>query len=145
MKKHSILIFFLLILLLSCEKKVDDKRTEFLGDWHARINDYDCITLNIMKDQNCLGIYTVHSGGIDTYFSGTAKADKKHLKIGNKHFDIIEYPHSIDTNVERVYVYNHKANDLSTKLANWKMVLDGIKPSSEDTYTGEYTYYKADY
>jgi len=144
MKRKIIIFFIILFALLSCKKEDVFDMPEFIGRWHSQINGYDCIMLYIFE--NGATIYTLNWEGNETNYSGKKTwVDEDKLTFGKKYFKIIEYPHKIDTNIERVYVFNHYANDLSTKLANWKMVLKGIYPSSENSYTDTHVFYKPDY
>lgn len=123
MKKKHLIIFIHLIVLLSCTKEVDKKRPEFIGSWSSDIENYNEITLII--SENSSAHYTFDFEGIAEY-KGTAKANNKRLYIGNtNYFDIIEYPHMIDTSDEKHYTW-YNGNSIP---ANWKMVLYGLKPS----------------
>jgi len=144
MKRRIIPYLLILIALWGCKKEVVKDRTEFIGRWHAQINYYDCIMLYIYENGETH--YCINWQGNETnYFEKKTWANDKRLTFGNKYFKIIEYPHQIDTNVERVFVFNHYANDLSTKLANWKMTLKGVYPSTDNSFTDTYVFYKPDY
>lgn len=140
MKINLAIISILLFGLFACKKINEDKRSEFIGHWHAIISDYYCATIHINESGN--SYYSIIWQGDETSYGGKARANDKHLYIGSsKSFDIIEYPHTIDTSIEHEYVYYH---DGPPKIANWKMVLYGLKPSWLHV-CGKWTYYKADY
>lgn len=142
--KRTLLLFCLIMLFacFACQKVSEDKRTEFIGFWHASIGDGDCASININSDGT--GAYCLRYDYEESkIYSGRIRVNDKHIYIaGQNRFDIIEYPHMIDTSIERVYVYNHV--DDSHKIGNWKMVLYGLKPGSMHI-SGEWDYYKADY
>jgi hypothetical protein len=147
--KNSLIIFILLLVgLSSCKKQVENGSPEFIGYWSG--GSYDGIGgyvyLDINKNSRAY-FYCWDSENEHKYHSGgTARADDEKLTIGGtKYFTIIEYPHPIDTNVERHWINNWLGGTLnSTKLANWKMVLDGLNNSSS-CYRGNRPYYMADY
>lgn len=141
MKATLTFICILLITISSCKKEVAEEKNEFIGSWYATIY-YDGIaTLNISEDS-----YVTYNIWIEPdnhhKYEGIARANDKHFKIGRtKYFDIIEYPHIIDTATERFLLPDLGEGN---KLANWKMVLDGMKPGL--LYAdGKYAFYKADY
>jgi len=140
--KPKILIFCILIIAFSaCKKQVEKERPEFIGDWYACIGGCDYFVI-LKINENSEASYMIYWQGKDTNYYGVARANNKHFKIGRtKYFDIVEYPHKIDTVIEKKYVLNTKG---VLKLANWKMVLDGMKPSWLHV-SGTYTYYKSDY
>jgi len=139
MKEKLLIICIILLVLSACKKQVDKERPEFIGDWYAKImGDY---FVNLSVDSNSFANYMIYWQGKDNTYSGQARANDQHFKIGRlKYFKIIEYPHKIDTTIEKMYV----PDGFSVKLANWKMILDGMKPAWLHV-SGEYTYYKADY
>ncbi len=141
MKKNVIVIFILLIFLLSCKKKVENGSPEFIGHWFTQ----SVVDMHLDMDisESSYTIYSLYSSGHKTIYKGTARANAKHLKIGStRYFDIIEYPHEIDTALEKHHIYDSENN--TNKLANWKMVLDGIKPN-DNQFCGIVEYYKAEY
>jgi hypothetical protein len=136
----SVIIILISISFLYCKKKVDKDRHEFIGYWYARTGEYNRIILDISEDSK--SVCTIRYEGYEHRHTGTARANSKCLEINDiLYFDIVEYPHNIDTSVEKVYVWYV---DNSSKLANWKMVLYGPKPNSLHE-SGTVTYYKADY
>ena len=127
--------------LISCKKKVEDGSPEFIGHWFTQPTVDMHLDIDISETSHA--IYRLNSDGKETVYKGTARANTKTLKIGStRHFDIIEYPHQIDTTIEKHLIYN--ADDNTYKLATWKMTLYGIKPN-DNQFCGEEDYYKADY
>lgn len=128
--------------MLACKKQVEKERPEFIGEWHSSIDSTYPVILDI--EENSDAIYTVNwDGDNKNVFQGTARANDNTLNIGRAHyFKIIEYPHPIDTTLEKKYIYEIKSG--KGKLANWKMILKGIHPSWFIP-SGAWTYYKADY
>lgn len=138
---NPIIFCLLLLTIFSCKKVGDDSSQEFIGYWHARLSDYDHVFINI--DEKSFGFYTILWQGKEIHYSGVIRVNDKHIYLGGLYsFDIIEYPHQIDTSIEREFVSNH--NDFSPRLANWKMTLYGLKPAKFHV-CGNWTYYKADY
>lgn len=135
MKKILIIICVFIIVLPAC-KKVEKKRSEFIGYWSSDVPSYEDPYLDI--SENSYAYYSFNCEGNKEY-EGIARANNNRLYIGSvNYFDIIEYPHEIDTAVE------HHLSGASMIWANWKMVLKGLKPAM--FHSGfEYTYYKADY
>lgn len=143
-EKNKFLLIIIIISLLgfiSCGKKVEDKSPEFIGHWFA--NPYGGSThIDIDISENSYATYNLVMGLGNKTYKGPAHVNNKHLRIGSfRYFKIIEYPHTIDTTIEKHTIFNY--NDNTSKLANWKMVLDGIKPN-DNYWCGEATYYKAD-
>jgi hypothetical protein len=143
MKKNLIILSLLLAGLSSCKKQVEKDRPEFIGYWSGgSYMEYGYMYIDI--DENSKAhVYAYDYENEHEYNSrGTARVGDDKLKIGGiKYFKIIEYPHPIDTTVEKHDVINHLDN--TCKLAIWKMVLDGLK-SSSNLNVGQRTYYKAD-
>jgi hypothetical protein len=141
--KLSLSAIFLCLCLTSCKKKVEvDYRPEFIGDWYASISDYNFVHFNI--SETGWADFDVYWESNHFIHKGKARANNRHLKIGRIwFFDIIEYPHKIDTTKERIPMTDKNGVE---RLANWKMVLNGIKPDVLlMTYDGKLEYYKADY
>jgi hypothetical protein len=138
----SLFLFIFLIVFSACQKVSEDKRPEFIGFWHSKFGDSGCASIHIKSDGS--GAYCIRYDYEESkVYSGTIRVNDKHIYIAGKdRFDIIEYPHMIDTTIERVYISNHFDN--SYKIGNWKMVLYGLKPNALHI-CGEWTYYKADY
>lgn len=141
MKTNLILIGLLLLALSACKKEVAEEKNEFIGSWYATIFYDGIVTLNVSEDS-----YAKYDVWIEPdnqhHYEGIARANDKHFKIGRtKYFDIIEYPHMIDTSIERqlIPVFGE-----GNKLANWKMVLDGMKPGLFYA-DAQIAYYRADY
>jgi len=142
MKLKIIEIFFILLCLCSCKKKVDeDYRPEFIGYWFCP-GDYGVSNSDffyaINIDNNSYAVYSEYDnlggGGPHTQIHGKARANNHHFKIGRIYsFKIEEYPHKIDTATSNNTVPNGKK-------ANWKMTL-----SKTLFHLGKGTYYKADY
>jgi hypothetical protein len=143
-KATKILLFVFCISLFSCKKKVDENyRPEFIGKWDSSIpgEPYNHITLDITKDSQA--DYMIYWEGNDHHHTGTARANDDHLKIGRVlYLKIVEYPHQIDTAVDKHYVTSDNG---TYKLANWKMTLNGIKPDWLLKLCFKTDYYKADY
>jgi hypothetical protein len=146
MKNILIISIILLAGLSSCKKQVENGSPEFIGYWTGSpYGNYGYMYLNINKNSRAYMYIRDTENDHEYHNSGTARADDKKLTIGGtKYFKIIEYPHPIDTNVERHSVINYLDNSFSRKLANWKMVLDGLHGTSHSNL-GERTFYKADY
>ena len=142
--KLSLTAILLCILMTSCKKKVDDDyRPEFIGKWYSHIpnEQYNFITLEITE--NGQADYIIYWEGNDIHHKGTARANNNHLKIGRiLYLKIVEYPHKIDTAVEKQYVDGPNG---FARLANWKMTLSGIKPDWLLLLSFKTDYYKADY
>lgn len=142
--KHNLIIFSLLLAgLSSCKKQVENGRPEFMGYWSGgSYAEYGYIYLNVNENNHASFYMLDYENDHDYHSGGTARADNKKLTIGGvKYFTIVEYPHRIDTNVERKYVNNHLNS--SYKIATWKMVIDGLHGST-NCNVGAWTYYKAD-
>ncbi len=136
----------LLILILACVvstvacKKVNKNNTEFTGNWSPDVETYNDPSLYI--SENSQAVYTFNFEGQKEY-KGIARVCKNRLYIGDiNYFEIIEYPYSIDTTIDRHYIWNNTIGRMM--LANWKMVLYGLKPTSRHI-SFETTYYKIDY
>ncbi len=141
---RNILFCIIPIIFLSCKKEDVSSKPEFIGYWFSSI---DCngnhATINIDADGH--GVYTVtwEDGYNKKSYSGNIQVNDKHIYLGStKSFDIIEYPHQIDTSTNHQYVYYF--NSGTWKIANWKMVLYGLKPKAFHI-CGKWTYYKSDY
>jgi hypothetical protein len=143
-KKSLIILSLLLAGLSSCKKQVEKDRPEFIGYWSGgSYAEYGYIYLDIGENSRAYFYMLDYENNHDYHSGGVARADDEKLTIGGtKYFTIIEYPHPIDTTVERKRIINHLDN--SQKIANWKMVLDGLYRST-DCNVGEWTFYKADY
>ena len=142
--KLLVLVFILLIPFISCRKEVKDGRPEFIGYWSGGAF-VESGYIYIIIHENDPSIFKAmdYENNHEYHAKGTARADDKKLTFGGvKFFDIIEYPHIIDTTVEQFYVHNH--SDGTYKLANWEMVLDGPY-NSINSNVHKHTYYKADY
>jgi len=126
-------LFVLLISLFACKKQVDKERPEFIGTWFGHTTD-NYYKLEI--DENSNVKYTEYSllgGGTSTHH-GVARANNNALKIGRfRGFKINEYPHEIDTANSNNLVPYPDMFSMTSKKANWKMVLSLIN------------FYKADY
>ncbi len=147
--KPTVFKLFLSAILLclcmtSCKKKVDENyRPEFVGKWHSDIpgEAYNYIGLEITE--NSQADYMIYWEGNATHHKGTARANDNQLKIGRiLYLKIVEYPHKIDTAVEK---HGAEGPDGSWRLANWKMTLSGIKPEWLLHLSFLTDYYKADY
>lgn len=141
--KLSLTVILLCLCFISCKKKVDDDyRPEFIGKWHSNIprEAYNYITLEITQDGQA--DYMIYWEGNAHHHKGTARANDNHIKIGRiLYLNIVEYPHQIDTAVDKHYV----TAGYGYKLANWKMTLNGIKPDWLLKLCYKTDYYKADY
>ncbi|MFH2140833.1 MAG: hypothetical protein ABIJ97_00320 [Bacteroidota bacterium] len=107
-------VFFFLLCILSCKKQVENERPEFIGTWEWNCSDF-YIDIIISEDSHAIYEETSYSGGT-TKVKGLARATDDKLKIGRfYHFNIIEYPHKVDTPnlLNRIY---------------WQMTLSEIKP-----------------
>ncbi len=144
MKNYLIILFFLLIGLFSCKKKVERDNPEFIGYWSGgTFNEYGYVFLSINEKSRASFFISDYSNDHEYHSSGTARIVNNKLSLTPfTYFTIIEYPHKIDTNIERKYFTNFLTS--RNKLANWKMVLNGLRGSS-DCNVGNRTYYKADY
>jgi hypothetical protein len=143
-KMKPIIYCLFLITLFSCKKDDVDKRPEFMGLWYSVI-DCNGNHASISIDDKSHGVYEVtwEDGYNQKSYEGTIKINDKHVYLGStKSFDIIEYPHKIDTATEHQNVYYYYSG--THKIANWKMVLYGLKPKAFHI-CGTWTYYKADY
>jgi hypothetical protein len=130
-------------LLSACDDGGDyESKPEYFGYWHASAGNDDYVNLYI--DSSSYAVYEIMwERSLHTY-KGQAVESEKRMKIhGNDYyFDIIEGPHSIDTNQEKHYVYNR--DHTLWRPANWKMVLEGMKPDWLHV-CGQFEYYKAEY
>jgi hypothetical protein len=143
MKKSLIILSLLLAGLSSCKEQIEKDRPEFIGYWSGdSFNKIGYMYIDIDENSKANIYANDHENEHEYSWSGTARANDKKLTIGGvKYFKIIEYPHHIDTTIERYYVYNHLDN--TDKLATWKMVLDGLKGSLNHV-VGKSAYYKTD-
>ena len=136
-------ILVLSLILFSCKKKVEKVSPEFIGKWYSNNEEFTNVYLGV--DENSEAEYNIQVtiDGVHGNYTGIARANNRRFKIGRtKYFDIIEYPHLIDTLTDKHRVYDYSKNVFI--LANWKMVLEGMKPSSFYV-TGKYEFYKAEY
>jgi hypothetical protein len=143
MKEKLLIIFISILGLFACKKQVEEVSPEFIGYWSGgSYAEYGYMYIRINESSGAY-VYALDYNNDHEYDSrGTARANDKKLTIGGiKYFKIIEYPHQIDTAVEKEYIFDHTDN--TAKLANWKMVLDGLHNSSINV--GERTYYKSDF
>lgn len=140
MKEKIFILFIFLFIFSACKKQVDKERLEFIGMWYSQ-NDNHSIYFNISQDSHAS--YQVYEGMNNEGYSGIARANDHHLKIGRiMKFEIIEYPHEIDTATDKHDLFDYIGHH---KLANWRMVLNGINPLFLNRYQGKLEYYKADY
>lgn len=142
MKKNVFIILLFLLAICSCKQEVTEERPEFTGHWFASFGDNNVIHFDI--DENSQASYQMTlEGYARKKYTGTARANGQRLTIGGtRYFDIIEYPHMIDTSIEKYTIYDYE-NQRSIP-ANWMMVLDGMKPGLFYA-DGTWTFYKADY
>ncbi len=148
MKENILIIIFFLISFSACKKQVDKDSPEFIGYWLSGSSSYGgYIFINIDKFSNTTFRIYDHENENEWDTRGKARANDKKLTIGGlTYFKIIEYPQRIDTNVEKINIYNFYDNSWSWKLATWKMVLDGLHGSiNSNKNVGKRTYYMADY
>jgi hypothetical protein len=137
------IICILSVTLSACKKEVSEVSPEFIGHWsseHFGDGNFSILTI----DENSNASYHLYfEGDASKEYNGTARADDKHFKIGRTmYFDIIEYPHLIDTSVEKHVIYNQETNQYI--LANWKMMLEGMKPEAFHVCE-RLEYYKIEY
>jgi len=143
MKTWQIVFCIILFSTLGCKKKIDDNyRPEFIGMWYSKNDNTDKrIYFSISKDSHA--DYSLYEGMNNVDYAGIARASDHHLKIGRiMNLKIIEYPHQIDTTIEKHDLIDYIG---SHKLANWKMVLNGIFPLILFRDQGKLEYYKVDY
>jgi hypothetical protein len=144
--KITILAIFIisLVMLSACRKQVENGNTDFIGYWSGgTYNEYGYVYVHINENSKAYFHINDRENEHDYITKGTARADHEKLSIGGiKYFKIVQYPHPIDTNVERKLILNHVDN--TWKVANWKMVLDGLHGTTHSNL-GNHTYYKADY
>jgi hypothetical protein len=138
MKKLFILTCMLLIVFASCKDKVGFNQPAFVGYWYGT-SDGVKYSLKITADSHA--IYIVTSPGSDPVtIEGTARANTTRMNLSSRqYFDIVAYPHAIDTTVERFYI---PINDTLFALAMYKMTLNGLHKASKDIPSGEWVYYK---
>jgi hypothetical protein len=129
MKATVIIVCISLCALTACKKEVSDGRSEFIGNWTSEIfREYNIAHLSI--DENSNASFRMYYEGHDRKeYTGKARANNKHFKIGRtRYFDIIEFPHRIDTTVEKYSYYDSFSG--RKRIATWKMVLEGMKPDA---------------
>ena len=146
MKNSLIISCLFLAVISSCKKRVENGAPEFIGYWSGgSYAEYGYMYLNIKENSTAYLYCYDYNNDHDFHNKGTARIDGEKLIVGGtKYFNIVEYPHPIDTNIERYIVINRLYGNFNMKLANWKMVLDGLHGSSHCN-VGNHTYYKADY
>jgi hypothetical protein len=138
MKIKLALYCLILITFCSCNDKVNVSSPAFIGYWYG-INNGMRYSLNI--DLESHATYEI-SWPDSNYQSieGLARANSRKLTINHKqYFEIVEYPHKVDTSVEKFYI---PAPDGTLFIADYKMILDGMHHPSKDIPGGEFTYYK---
>jgi hypothetical protein len=140
-KKLFFILFLFVVVFLGCKKPSVLKRPEFIGYWRTLDKSEDRTSIDIGEDGQ--GRYSQKLDGEERRsYDGEIYATDKKLKIGRiNHFEIIEYPHNIDTTVEHIVIYDYTTQ--TQKAANWKMILSCHKPSIFSNPNE--VYYKADY
>ena len=138
--KKTLMLTALLFSLFACKKKVDNERPEFCGSWTGHSDHGSVASLNISfsNSDTKYKVFISGTSGSITY-KGHARANDKTLKLSRFNtFDIIEYPHKVDTNIEKLDHYEGRIQP------NWKMILRGLKPDLIHV-TETFTFYKNDY
>ncbi len=138
MKKSLILLVFITLVLFSCKEKVTGYSPAFLGYWYGTNGNAKYI-LNI--DLESHAVYKIdwpESNSVT--IEGTARANTRRLNIdGKKYFDIVEYPHAIDTIADPYFI---PTADSALFRAHYRMILNGLHKTSEDIPTGDFKFYK---
>jgi len=145
MKYILIILSLLLAGLSSCKDKIEKARPEFIGCWFVDSHGSNGSSIHLSIDESSSAYFRVNDfDNYNDYHSrGEARANDNKLTIGGtKYFLIIEYPHPLDTTIEKNLVLD--PDDNIYKIANWKMVLDGLH-GSINCNVGECAFYKADY
>jgi hypothetical protein len=143
MKIKIALILLALLCAVACKKDAVDENKNFIGTWSS-ICAIGGFTQIITIDSNSYGAYQEYADENATAgFKGTARANRKKLKIGDIfHFNIIQPPTEIDTNSTVIYIY-YPGGEEVYKKATWSMTLSEAYPAFY--LRGNVTYYKADY
>ncbi len=141
MKKIVLAIPILFLILFGCRKEVDKEYPEFVGYWVCTDN-YNAYYITI--DGNSSATFDGYKAdGTTIVAQGTARANKRSLKIKNHSFRIEQYPQLIDTTSAQDKVYIMTDYEQSHGIrANLKMTLKDISMSKN---IGTNTFYKADY
>jgi hypothetical protein len=123
--KNLFFVILILFIFSACKKQVEKERPEFIGRWHCEfLGNY----INLKISEDSYATYEIYYEGKTNSHQGIARANDNHLKIGRIiHFNILEYPHMIDTTRSDIYVYTTDSYN-SAKKANWKMVISGLEP-----------------
>ncbi|MEI7596083.1 MAG: hypothetical protein WCK02_10075 [Bacteroidota bacterium] len=138
--KKTLFLSILLLSLYACKKKVDNERPEFCGSWtgYSDCGSKASLEIAFSNSDTEYDVFIFGTGGTISY-EGHARANDKKLKISQFNtFDIIEYPHKVDTNIVKL---NHYEGDIRP---NWQMKLSGLKPALFHV-TETFTFYKNDY
>jgi hypothetical protein len=91
--KKILPILLILLVFSGCKKQVDEKYPEFIGYWHT-LNTIEIGAsheiININADGTAL--YEKQTGVSTTTADGTARANKRKLKVGLKGFKVDQAP-----------------------------------------------------
>ena len=132
--RNLLFLISLIILFVSCKKKVEEINPQLIGKWE-RLGQTIHYTLDI--NNNSYATYYEKNNSDDTYrkkFKGIARANDNVIKVkGIYKFEIINPPEKIDTSIEKI---NISLNG-DTIIANWRITLKGPK-----LYAGDGTYYR---
>jgi len=143
MKTRQVIFCIILFSTIGCKKQVEKERPEFIGTWFSRYGSVEYAKIVIDENSNAHYIFMDY-GDIKGEHRGTARANDRKLKIGRiLSFDILEYPHKIDTTSTSILAPTD-ASLTVWKKANWRMTLSGLHPQLL-YLNGTFTYYKVDY
>lgn len=135
---YKIVISILIICFLSCNKKVEDVNTNFIGYW--KHPDYHMMCI-LEIDEDSRGDYREDpqfSEGGHRHVKGFARLEGSLLKISPYvKFNIIEFPTKLDTSLTSYYMINKNGK---TAKANWRMKLELPK-----RFLGSGNFYMIDY
>lgn len=138
MKKSLVLLLLVILTLFSCKEKVVGYSPAFLGYWYG-VNGNAKYILNI--DLESHAVYKIEWPDANSVtYEGTARANTSRLNIGGKkYFDVVEYPHAIDTLADPFFI---PTGDSTLFRARYRMILNGLHKTTEDIPTGDFKFYK---
>lgn len=138
MKKILFLLTFIVIALFSCKEKVTMSQPAFLGYWYGTNGS---ATYSLYIDLESHAVYKIDwPDGNSVTIEGTARANTTRLNIdGKKYFDVVQYPHQIDTMADPYLIPNPGGAPIR---AYYKMTLNGLHKTTEDIPTGSFMFYK---
>src|ERR1019366_8960939 len=115
--KKLIPLLLLLLLFISCHKKIIRKNSDYEGNWEGEAASF-LYRINIDSKSYLQFKMIGHNGnGGHASFSGTARLGNSHISVGIHRFHIIQTPTKIDTTKSSIPLSNGA-------IAQWQMLLE---------------------